>query len=488
MWRRCVCANPVSLDKRYPERQGSLVARASSLGVPMAKTVIEGGYVVPMTGRDVVVPDGVVAFQDDRLVYAGPPAGFEADGFAADRVVDARGKAVLPGFVNTHIHLIGAYLKGITEDVPGSAAAGLFNRALPILAECRDPDDVYFGALAHATEMVMTGTTTLVNTWHRETNIAPAVRDLGIRASLSEFLVEIGFGGLDAQTLDRPWRTDRLNRSLDAAEALVETWHGKESGRITVRISPGGPGYMSMEGMARSRELADRLGLGINVHIAELPGETEFTQKLYGKRPVEIGMETGVLGPDAIAIHCVFLNDADVAMLAESGATLSHTSYHVAKRGYFPPMDAVYPAGINVALGSDWCSNDLWHYMRAAILVPRAQSGDVGLLAGYDALEMATMGGARGLGMADEIGSLEAGKKADVILVDVSRPWLTPIRMENFCSTLVYNANGSDVTDVFVDGQPIVRDRTVVTIDWPEIAGQLQRRAERIWARAEKNF
>ena len=336
--------------------------------------------------------------------------------------------------------------------------------------------------------MVMTGTTTLVNTWHKETNIAPAVRDLGIRASLSEFLVEIGFGGLDAQTLDRPWRTDRLNRSLDAAEALVETWHGKESGRITVRISPGGPGYMSMEGMARSRELADRLGLGINVHIAELPGETEFTQKLYGKRPVEIGMETGVLGPDAIAIHCVFLNDADVAMLAESGAPLSHTSYHVAKRGYFPPLDAVYPAGITVALGSDWCSNDLWHYMRAAILVPRAQSGDVGLLSGYEALEMATMGGARGLGMADEIGSLEAGKKADVILVDVSRPWLTPIRMENFCSTLVYNANGSDVTDVFVDGQPIVRDRTVVTIDWPEIAGQLQRRAERIWARAEKNF
>ena len=101
---------------------------------------------------------------------------------------------------------------------------------------------------------------------------------------------------------------------------------------------------------------------------------------------------------------------------------------------------------------------------------------------------VATMGGARGLGMADEIGSLEAGKKADVILVDVARPWLTPIRLENFCSTLVYNANGSDVTDVFVDGQDIVRDRTVVTIDWPEIAGQVQRRAERIWARAEKNF
>jgi 5-methylthioadenosine/S-adenosylhomocysteine deaminase len=457
----------------------------------MRRTVITGGYIVPMTRRDEVIRDGIVAFEDDRLVFVGAKETFDSEAFDAHRVVNAHGRAVLPGLVNTHIHLIGAYLKGITEDVPGTAA-GLFNRALPILAECRDPDDVYFGSLAHAVEMVMTGTTTLVNTWHKEANIAPAVRDLGIRASLSEFLVEIGFSGLDAKTTERPWRTERLNRSIDAAIELFETWHGKEDGRITTRISPGGPGYMSMEGMARSRELADKLGLGINVHIAELPGETEFAQSLYGKRPIEIGVETGVetgvLGPDAIAIHCVFLSDSDIGALAESGATLSHTSYHVAKRGYFPPMEKVYPAGINVSLGSDWCSNDLWHYMRTAILIPRVSTGDVGMLSGYDVLEMATLGGARGLGMADEIGSLEAGKKADVVLIDVSRPWLMPIRLENFISNLVYNASGGDITDVFVDGRDIVRDREVVTIDRIEVFEQVQRRAERIWRLAEKKF
>lgn len=151
-------------------------------------------------------------------------------------------------------------------------------------------------------------------------------------------------------------------------------------------------------------------------------------------------------------------------------------------------MEKIYSAGINVALGSDWCSNDLWQYMRAAILIPRAATGDVGMLSGYDALEMATVGGARGLGMADEIGSLEAGKKADVILVDISRPWLMPIRLENFVSNLVYNANGGDVTDVFVDGRQVVRDREVTTIDRGEVFEQVQRRAERIWRRAEKNF
>lgn len=454
----------------------------------MTRTLIDGGYVVPMDARDRVIADGVVAIEDERLAYVGERDGFDAVAFAADTIVPARGRAVLPGLINTHIHLIGAYLKGITEDTPGRAGAGLFNRALPILAECRDPQDVYVGCLAHAMECVMTGTTTVVNTWHKEVNVAPAVRDLGIRASLSEMLVEIGLTGLDADTTERPWRTDRLDRAMDAAVDLHETWHGAADGRITTRISPGGPGYTSMAGMARSRELADRLGLGLNVHIAEVPGETEFTMKLYGKRPIEIGVESGVLGPDAIAIHCVFMNERDVALLAESGATMAHTSYHVAKRGYFPPMAQVYPAGISVALGSDWCSNDLWQYMKAAILVPRAATGDVGMLSGWDALHMATVAGARALGMEDAIGSLEPGKKADVILVDVSRPWLRPIRLENFSSNLVYNANGADVTDVFVDGRLIVRDREPVTVDREAVLDEVQGRAEKIWARAEVKF
>lgn len=454
----------------------------------MTRTLIEVDYVLPMTGRDDVIEDGLVAFESNRLVYAGARTGFDHDAFRADEVIRASGKVAMPGLVNTHIHLIGAYLKGITEDVAGGKAAGLFNRALPILAQCRDPADVYCGCLAHAIEMVRTGTTTLVNTWHRETNVAPAVRDLGIRASLSEMLVEIGLTGLNADKTERPWVTERLDRAIDATIALHEAWHGAADGRITVRVSPGGPGYMSMEGMARSRVLADRLGIGINVHIAELPGETEFTQKLYGKRPIELGVETGVLAPDAIAIHCVFLSDGDVELLANSGAHMSHTSYHVSKRGYFPPMDKIYAANIPVSLGSDWCSNDLWQYMRSAILVPRTLTGDVGMLDGYAALEMATLGGARAIGMADVIGSLEAGKKADIILVDLNQPWLRPIRRENLASNLVYNASGGDVSDVFVDGRHIVRDRRVTTVDEDALFDELQGRAERIWQAAEKNF
>ncbi|MDB5028145.1 MAG: 5-methylthioadenosine/S-adenosylhomocysteine deaminase, partial [Candidatus Eremiobacteraeota bacterium] len=185
---------------------------------------------------------------------------------------------------------------------------------------------------------------------------------------------------------------------------------------------------------------------------------------------------------------CVFLSDSDIEIFAETGTKFSHTSYHVPKRGYFPPMEKVYAAGIDVSFGSDWCSNDLWKFMRAGILIPRVQTGDVGMLNGYDALRMATLGGARALGMENEIGTLEAGKKADIILVDVTTPWCNPIYKPNLITNLVFNANGSDVTDVFVDGNAVVSDREIRTVDRREVLKETQRRAERLWGLASQTW
>jgi 5-methylthioadenosine/S-adenosylhomocysteine deaminase len=146
-------------------------------------------------------------------------------------------------------------------------------------------------------------------------------------------------------------------------------------------------------------------------------------------------------------------------------------------------MEKVYAKGIDVSLGSDWCSNDLWKFMRAAIEIPRVQTGDVGLVSGYNALRMATMGGAKALGMESEIGSLDVGKKADVIIVDIDNPWCRPIRQQNLITNIVFNSNGSDVTDVFVDGRHVMQDRRVTTVDVPSILQETQTRAERIWAK-----
>jgi 5-methylthioadenosine/S-adenosylhomocysteine deaminase len=270
--------------------------------------------------------------------------------------------------------------------------------------------------MTHALEMVMTGTTTISNTWMHEKLTGPVFRDLGVRGVLSEWIVGTDLLKLSARNMERPWDAAQVERSLEAAIELYETWHGKAEGRITTRISPAGPGYLSAQGIEKSRDLAKKQKVGINIHIAEVPGETEFVMQRYGKRPIELGRDLGVLTPQTIAFHCVFLSDSDIDIMAESGTNLSHTAFHVPKRGYFPPMEKVYAKGVEVSLGSDWCSNDLWKFMRAAILFPRVKTGDVGMMRGYDALRLATVGGARAVGMEDQIGTLEVGKKADIIL------------------------------------------------------------------------
>jgi 5-methylthioadenosine/S-adenosylhomocysteine deaminase len=195
-----------------------------------------------------------------------------------------------------------------------------------------------------------------------------------------------------------------------------------------------------------------------------------------------------MLGPDFIGAHCVFMDDEDIAIMCETGACMSHTAYLVSKRGYYPPMDRIYKAGMNVALGSDWLSNDMFKVMRSAIVVPRALFHDVAIRSAADVLRMATIDGARCLGMEDEIGSLVVGKKADVTLVDLRRAWCQPLRVPNLIANLVYNANGSDVSHVLVDGELLVDDGRLVRFDESELFAEAQAVAEHVWARSQMLF
>jgi 5-methylthioadenosine/S-adenosylhomocysteine deaminase len=453
----------------------------------MSCTLIQHGHLIAMNTNH-VESDGAVAFEGSRIVYVGPSSGFDRAKHRPDRIIDARGKAILPGLINTHIHLVGAYMKGLTEDVPGAGdTAGLYKRGFPVVCSLAE-DDYYSGCMTHALEMVMSGTTTISSTFLNERLVGPVVCDLGVRAVLSEWIVGTDLLGLSARNMERPWNEALVEKGLDAAQDLYETWHGKANGRITTRISPAGLGYLSDEGIAQARDLANRHGVGINIHIAEVPGETEFVMARYGKRPMELGRELGVLTPQTIGFHCVFLSDSDIDIMLETGMNLSHTAFHTPKRGYFPPMEKVHKKGVSVSLGSDWCSNDLWKFIRSSILFPRVKTGDVSMLDGYDAMRLATVGGARALGMESEIGTLEVGKKADIILLDLTLPWYRPIRKQNLISTIVYNANGSDVTDVFVDGAHIVSNRSVTTVDAETIMQDCQSRADRIWSAVSQNW
>ena len=452
----------------------------------MAKTLIEHGWVIPMTRREHTIPDGAVALDGDRIVAVGPTAEVKAT-FKPDKTIDARGKAVLPGLVNTHIHLVGSLNKGTTEDAK-RAMGGSFKRAIPLQEDHVFADDVYFHALVHGIEAVKTGTTTLNEMWWYMPEPAKVVKDLGVRAVVGGVVREMNTGQITPGKFDRTWLPELAKRNLDECEALIQEWHGAAKGRITTRVAPDGPDRARPETLAKCGELARKYGVGLHTHCASVPAEQAFMEHNYGKRSVEVLEDCGLMGPDMLAVHCVFLSDRELEIFRSTDTKFGHTAYLVGKRGYMPPMEKFYNSGIEISLASDWISNDMWTIMKAAVILARVQSGNVELIDAWKALEMATMGGARCLGMDKEIGSLAAGKKADVILVDMSTAWVNPIRRQNVVSGLVYNAQGGDVTHVWIDGELVVDDRRMTTVDEKEAIRECQKVADKVWERGKHLF
>jgi len=450
----------------------------------MSKILIEGGWVIPEADAKAVIRDGAVAIDGSRIVDVGKASEVRRR-FVPDRTIRSPHGAVLPGFVNTHTHLVGGFNKGITEDISGTAA-GLFRRARPLQEKYVKPEYIYYPGFVHGMEMLMTGTTTINETWYYQIEAAKIVRDLGIRAVVAEMVRE---GTAQSPgSLERHWDRALAEHGFDKSVELIEQFHNHDNGRITCRIAPHAPDSMREWALLRSKEMADRYGLGLHIHLAQVPGETEYMLAAHGKRPVHYLRDLGLLGERTIGIHCVFLDPSDIEIMAGTKTAMSHTAYLVAKRAYFPPMPQVYASGMRVSFGSDWCSNDMWKIMRTAILFARVLSGRIETLSGYDALRLATLGGARALGMEDQIGTLTAGKKADVIVVDMQNAWCQPVHDPDVVTTLVYNANGSDVTDVLVDGKVVVEDRRLKTADQDAVFREAQKMADKVWTDAAELF
>ena len=449
-------------------------------------TLIEHGWVIPVDARRAQIEDGTVAIDGDRIVAVGPAAEVAAR-FKADRTVDARGRAVLPGFINTHIHMIGGLNKGLTEDLSG-VSGGLFKIAMPLHYVYAQAPEVYWLASMHALEVLRTGTTTVNEMGKFEREVARVVRDVGLRAVMAENIRDSAVVDVRPGVVERTFEPTEADRCIEAALAFIDEWHGAAEGRITCRFGPNAPDTCAESTLVRVKELADQRGFGLHTHLAQVPGEREYVMKAQHRSPVKYLADLGYLNPSLVAAHCVFMSEEDAELFAASGAHMSHTAYLVGKRGYFPPMQALYKHKASIALGSDWLSNDMFKIMRAAILLARQQSGSVAIVDGPKALEMATIAGARALGMERDIGSLEPGKKADVILVDLETPWVNPIRPAQLISNIVYNANGSDVTDVFVDGRQVVENRRATQIDTREALRECQAAAERVWGRASALF
>ncbi len=410
---------------------------------------------------------GSVAIADGKIVAVGKNINVKAD-----TVIDAKGKVVLPGLVNAHTHLSMTLLRGIADDMEFDP--WLKTKIWPIEKHLR-AEDCYVGALLGCLEMIKSGTTCFADQYFFMEDVARAVEKAGIRGVLSYGIIEQG---------DPKKRKSEIREG----EKLVKTCHGTADGRILTMFGPHAPYTCSPECLAQVKELAKKYKVGIHTHIAESKWEVEEIIKKYGKRPVEHLDAIGFLGPEVLAAHCVQLAEQEIRILRDRGVKPVHNPVSNMKIACgVSPVPEMLAAGIPVALGTDGAASnnslDMFNEMKFAALLNKVDKFDPTVMPVQSVLEMATVNGGRALGLGENLGSLEVGKKADLILVDLRKPHLTPLR--NVISHLVYSATGGDVDTVIVDGKVIMQGRRVLTLEEDKVLEEAQKVADNLLAQKE---
>ncbi|WP_448624448.1 amidohydrolase family protein [Geodermatophilus sp. URMC 64] len=448
----------------------------------MTVTVLSGATVITMDAARRVVADGAVAFTDSVLAV-GPTAEVLAAHPDAD-VVDCAGRVVLPGFVNTHTHLFQTLLKGLGDD---RVLSDWFRTMTGPSAVHLTPEDCYAGALHGCAEALTTGTTTLLDFMYVHPRaglgdaVATAMSDAGIRGVMAR-----GYMTAGADVGAPPELIQSLDVALTDAERLIDEWNSPGS-RVTVGLAPCMSWTVDEATLRETRALAEHTGALVTMHLSESPFDVEESVRRFGDRDVPFAARTGLLGPDLLAVHCVQVDAQDLDMIQKSDTKVSHNPCSNLYLGSgFAPVPAMHRRGITVGLGSDGPASSSNHSMLQAIkfaaLLHKGVHRDPEIMTAEKALEMATIDGARALGLHESIGSLEVGKRADVVVLDMSNLCLTPVHAA--VSSLVYSQRGDEVDRVYVDGRLAVDGGVLVTVDEAEIRSLSSTAAAGLAARA----
>ena len=439
----------------------------------MDKTIlIKNGTLLLMDATQSVL-DGDLLIRDGRIAAIG-----EA-GVDADVVIDARDCAVLPGFVQTHIHLCQTLFRGAADDL--ALIDWLKKRVWPMEA-AHTPESLRASARLGIAELIKGGTTcalTMETVNHTEA-VFRVVEETGFRATVGKCMMD---KGADVPAALREERSASVCESL----ALLDKWHGRDDGRIRYCFAPRFAVSCTRELLEEVATLAGERGVMVHTHASENVDEIEMVKRETGQRNIIYLDSLGISGSHVLLAHCVHLDDAEIATLARTGTHVAHCpSSNLKLASGIAPVSRLLEQGISVSLGADGapCNNrlDMFTEMRAAALLQKVQHGPESLKASR-VLRMATIDGARALGLEDEIGSLEIGKRADVSVVNLKRLHSTP-RPSDIISALVYSAQATDVETVIIDGRLVMRDRALLTIDEDEVIEAANREAQALSKRA----
>jgi 5-methylthioadenosine/S-adenosylhomocysteine deaminase len=419
-----------------------------------ADILITGGTVVTMAGPNIA--DGSVVISGGKIVAVGPSSKIDSQ-YHAKTTIHARGAAVMPGFVNAHTHIPMTLFRGIADD--RDLMDWLTHFIFPAEAKNVTADFVKWGARLGAIEMIRSGTTTFADMYYFESDEARETKAAGLRGVLGETLID--FPVADNKTWDDAVRYCR---------AYVKQWKGDRL--ITPALAPHAPFTVSEEHLKQVRALATELGVPILIHVSETKNELQqVAEKHNGMTPGQYLESIGFLGDDVVAAHGVWLTPDEIKTFAQrkTGVTHCPESNEMLASGV-APVAAMRAAGVDVGLGTDGPAGsnnnlDMIEEMASAARLQKVMRGDPKALSARDVLEMATIGGARVLNMSDKIGTLEAGKRADVIVIDLTDAKTQPVYSVE--SAIVYAADGASVRDTICDGKILMRNRKVLTVDVP---------------------
>ncbi len=432
----------------------------------MGKTIaIENGIVLTMNSDREIFKEGSVVIEDDRILEVGDSSDVKKN-YTPDISIDAKNKIVIPGLISLHHHSDNMS-RGVGEHM------GLHDYLekiyYPMLSKAT-PEETKLTALLSYTEAILSGTTTVNEMYVNLESCAEAAEEIGIRAVMSSEAADLieGYG-----------------ESLDLNEKAFKELDGSADGRIRIWFGAEWVPVCSEDFLIKTRELADKYETGIHIHLNESKDEVELCKKEHGKGSAEYVNELGVLGDDVVSAHSVWLSEKEQNIFSERGVSVAHCPVSNLKLGNgIAPIPELIEKGVNVGLGPDGapCNNtvNMFETMKFASLVQKGRFLDASQMPSEKVLEMATINGAKALGLEDEIGSLEKGKKADIVLVDLDVPNLRPIyygKNLNAYSHLVY-ASPNAVDTVLIDGKLIVRDGKIDTVDEEKLLRDFQTSAD----------
>lgn len=451
-------------------KPGSNEAPATTEKEGRIDLIVAGNYIVNMDEAGTVIENGAVAVDDGLILAIGPAEEILAE-YSAEQTLAADHRIVMPGLVNGHSHAAMTLLRGVADDL--ALMDWLNNYIFPAEVEFVDAEFVRIGTELACWEMIRGGTTTFVDMYYYGDTIAEVVDRCGMRAMISATVI-------DQRSPDAENADDSLQKGI----GFIKRWQGRNS-RITPIFGPHANYTLNAEQLQATRKAATELGVPISIHMSESPFEVQYSKDTYGMTSIELFESIGFLDGPTIAAHVVWPTDKEIPILAARKVGVIHnpTSNMKIASG-IAPIAEMLAAGVRVGLGTDGAASnndlDMWEEMRLASLLQKVDRMDPEVMSATTVLTMATRGGATAIGLGDFIGSLEVGKRADLIQVAFDDVHHVPTY--DIISHLVWVTDEQDVASVVVDGKVLMKDREMLTIDTGRVRAEANALAARIKA------